>query len=48
MEKVADVAQGIVMVALVTTIVASPNTARQITALANGFANAIRAAMGKH
>lgn len=47
MDKIADVAGGIVLVALATTLVASPNTARQITALGNAFSGSIRAALGR-
>lgn len=47
MDRVADIAGGIVLVALATTLVASPNTAKQITALGNAFAGSIRAALGK-
>lgn len=47
MEKFADVAGGIVLVALATTLVTSRNTASQITALGNAFAGSIRAALGK-
>jgi hypothetical protein len=47
MEKFADVAGAIVLVALATTLVSSRNTAQQITALGNAFAGSIRAALGK-
>lgn len=42
-----DVLGGIVLVALVTTVVTSRNTAGQITAAANGFSNVIASALGK-
>lgn len=42
-----DVAGGIVLVALVTTIVTSRNTAGQITAVGNAFAGSLRAALGQ-
>lgn len=41
-----DVMGGIVLVALVTTIVTSRNTAAQITAAGNAFSGSIRAALG--
>lgn len=42
-----DVLGGIVLVALVTTIVTSPNTAKQITAAGGAFSGTIAAALGK-
>lgn len=42
-----DVLGGIVLVALVTTIVTSPQTARQITAGGNAFGGVLAAALGK-
>ena len=42
-----DVMGGIVLVALVTTIVTSRNTARQITAAGGAFAGSLQAALGK-
>ena len=39
-----DVLSGLVFVALITTIVAHPNTAKDITAAANGFSGALKAA----
>lgn len=42
-----DVAGGIVLVALVTTIVTSRNTAAQITAVGKAFSGSISAALGK-
>lgn len=42
-----DVLGGIVLVALVTTIVTSRNTAGQITAAGNAFSGSIAAALGK-
>lgn len=41
-----DVLGAIVTVALVTTIVSHPNTAADITAAGNAFANSLRAAQG--
>lgn len=41
-----DIAAGIVMVAMVTTIVTSRNTASQITAVGNAFSGSLQAAMG--
>lgn len=45
-EKALSVASAIVTVALVTTIVAHPASAKVITAVGNAFAGGIRAAMG--
>ena len=42
-----DVLGGIVLVALVTTIVSHRESARAITAAANGFAGIISSALGK-
>jgi uncharacterized protein YejL (UPF0352 family) len=42
-----DVLGGIVLVALVTTIVTSPFTARQITASGNAFSGVLASALGK-
>lgn len=42
-----DVLGGIVLVALVTTVVTSRNTASQITAAGNAFSSTIAAALGK-
>jgi hypothetical protein len=42
-----DVMGGIVLVALVTTIVTSRNTAGQITAAGNAFSGSLSAALGK-
>lgn len=47
MNKWADVASSIVMVALITTLVAHKETSSAINAAGNAFANSIRAAMGK-
>lgn len=44
--SVFDIAAGIVMVALVATIVGSRNTAGQITAVGNAFSGSLQAAMG--
>lgn len=41
-----DVMGGIVLVALVTTIVTSRNTARQISAAGGAFAGSLQAALG--
>lgn len=41
-----DVLGAIVTVALVTTIVAHPNTASQITAAGNAFSGVLRASQG--
>lgn len=45
--KVVDVLGAIVTVALVTTIVSHPQTARVVTAFGNAFANSLRAAQGR-
>lgn len=42
-----DVLGGIVLVALVTTVVTHKESAATITAAANGFAKSINAALGK-
>lgn len=47
MEKWADVIGGIVLVAMVTTIVAHKNTAQDVTAMGNAFSGSIRAALGE-
>jgi hypothetical protein len=47
MDKIADIAGGIIIVALVTTVVSHKQSARVITALGNTFSGALRAAMGK-
>jgi len=41
---IVDVLTGIVFVTLITTIVAHPNTASDITASGNAFSNALKAA----
>lgn len=46
-DRIFNVASAIVTVALVTTIVVSPNSAEVIKAMGNGFAGAIKAAMGR-
>lgn len=45
-KNIFDVMGGIVLVALVTTIVTSRNTASQITAVGNAFSGSLQAAMG--
>lgn len=47
MDRVADIAGGIITVALVTTIVSHRNTARVITALGGAFTDSLGAAMGR-
>lgn len=47
MEKWADIIGGIVLVAMVTTIVAHKNTAQDVTAMGNAFSGSIRAALGE-
>lgn len=46
-DDVFDVAGGIVLVALATTIVSQQNTARVVTAFGNAFQGSIRAALGR-
>lgn len=46
-DKALSIGSAIVTVALVTTIVAHPQSAKVITAVGNSFANSLRAAMGK-
>lgn len=45
-QNIFDVAGGIVLVALVTTIVTSRNTASQITAVGRAFSGSLQAALG--
>lgn len=42
-----DVLGGVVLVAMITAVVSSRNTAGQMTAAANGFGNVIQSALGK-
>lgn len=44
--QLADIAGAIVMVALVTTIVAHPETAKVINAFGNAFSGSLKAAQG--
>lgn len=46
MDRVADIAGMIVVLAIVTTVVAHPNSAKVIQAGGNAFTGAIKAAMG--
>ena len=46
MDKAADIAASIVLVALVTTIVAHPNTAAVVNAFGSAFTNSLTAAQG--
>lgn len=46
-DRIANVAAAIVGVAMVTTLVSSPNTARVVSAIGNTFIGSLRAAMGK-
>lgn len=46
MDKWADIVGGIVLVAMVTTIVAHKNTSSDISALGNAFSGSIKAAIG--
>lgn len=45
-DKAASIAGAIVTVALVTTIVAHPQSSAVITAIGNSFSGALKAAMG--
>lgn len=47
LDKLFSLGSAIVGVALVTTIVAHPNTARVVNAVGNAFSNSLSAAMGK-
>lgn len=47
MRDVTDLLGAIVVVALVTTIVAHPNSAKVITAFGNAFSGSLQAAQGK-
>jgi hypothetical protein len=44
---IAEVMGSIVFVALITTIVAHPNTASVVTSFGNAFTNSLKAAEGK-
>lgn len=46
-DDVFDVLGGIVLVAMATTIVSRPNTAKVVTAFGNAFSGSIRAALGR-
>lgn len=46
-DKALSIGSAIVTVALVTTIVSHPGSAKVITAIGNSFSGAIRAAMGR-
>jgi hypothetical protein len=46
-DKLASIGSAIVAVALVTTIVAHPQSAKVIAAVGSAFAGSLRAAMGK-
>jgi len=47
MDKWADIVGGIVLVAMVTTIVAHKNTSQDVSALGTAFSGSIRAALGE-
>lgn len=47
MERVFNVAAAIVGVAMAATLVASPNTARIVSAVGGAFSGSLRAAMGR-
>jgi len=46
-DRIANIGAAIVGVALVTTLVSSPNTAKIVSAIGNTFAGSLRAAMGR-
>lgn len=46
-DRIANIGAAIVGVAMVTTLVSSPNTARIVAAIGNTFAGSLRAAMGR-
>lgn len=46
-DRVFNVLGAIVTVALVTTVVSRPNSAKVITSMGNAFSGSIRAALGK-
>jgi hypothetical protein len=45
-DSIFDVMGGIVLVALCTTLVTSPNTARIVSSMGNAFSGSIKAALG--
>lgn len=47
LDRIFNVAAAIVGVALATTLVASPNTAKIVTSVGNAFSGSLRAAMGR-
>lgn len=47
LDSILNIFSAIVTVALVTTILASPNTASVLRAVGETFANSLRAAMGR-
>lgn len=47
MDKLADIAASIVVVALVTTLVSHKNTANVVNAFGSAFSNSLRAAQGR-
>lgn len=47
-DSIFDVMGGIVLVALMTTLVTSPNTAKIVTASGKAFSGALSAALGKN
>jgi hypothetical protein len=46
-DKWADIFGGIVLVAMVTTIVAHKNTASDVSAMGNAFSGSIKASLGE-
>lgn len=47
MDRIADIVAGITTVALIATLVGSPNTARIIRAAGGVYEGSLRAAMGR-
>lgn len=47
MDKIADIAGGVIVVALVTTVVSHKQSAKVITSIGNAFSGSLRAAMGR-
>lgn len=46
-DNIFDIMGGVVLVAMVTTVVTSRNVAGQVTAAGNAFSNVIASALGK-
>ena len=46
-DSIFDILGGFILIGLVTTVVTSKNTASQVTAAGNAFANIMNASLGK-